>query len=144
MMKRFKLLFLSAVMITGCLTFTACGMGGNDNSEAPYEDETNKDVNNGNNNTIGDDIKDGVDNVGDVIEDGVNGIENGIENGIDDMQNDTENKDTHNNNTENNTENNGATGTSSLKDAGKNLMDSIQKAGIAIKDGIDELTNNER
>mgnify|MGYP003297241752 CR=1 FL=1 len=41
-MRKFKFLFLSALMVTGLVTFTACGMGNaNDTSKPPYEDETN-------------------------------------------------------------------------------------------------------
>lgn len=53
-MKRFKVLMLSTVLATVLLGVSACGMGdGKDNTgntEAPYEDETNKDVNEGTNN----------------------------------------------------------------------------------------------
>ena len=46
-MKRFKFLILSTVLATVLLSVAACGNGNNtdNDSQAPYEDETNKDVN---------------------------------------------------------------------------------------------------
>ena len=78
-MKKNKLLILCALFVMGAFSLTACGNRGNMGTEAPYEDETNKDVNN----TPGNDLKDAGQNLmdsikdtGDAIRDGVNNLGN--------------------------------------------------------------------
>jgi ABC-type oligopeptide transport system substrate-binding subunit len=100
MMKKNKLLLLCTLLVAGTVCLTACGNTGNNGSEAPYEDETDKNANDTNN-------------------------------GDKNMYNDG----------------NGATGTEDgtmggdLKDAGRNLMDSIKDTGDAIRDGVNNLGN---
>ena len=89
MMKKNYMMMLCAILLAGTLCFTGCGSNGNNGSEAPYQDETQKKVNESN------------------------------------MYNDT---------------NNGSVG-GDLKDAGRNLMDSIKDTGDAIRDGVDNLGN---
>ena len=104
MMKKNKLLLLCTLLVAGTVCLTACGNTGNNGSEAPYEDETDKNANDTN---------------------------NGQTNGDKNMYNDG----------------NGATGTEDgtmggdLKDAGRNLMDSIKDTGDAIRDGVNNLGN---
>lgn len=98
-MKKSKLLILCTMLVAGTVFLTACGMGnnsnGNNRTEAPYEDETNKDVNDMNNgvnngtmsedlNRTGNDLKDAgrnlmdsIKDTGDAIRDGVNNLGNG-------------------------------------------------------------------
>ena len=88
-MKR-KILTLCALLLVATMSFTACGNGnGRDNggTEAPYEDDTNKNVNEGRNGTMGGDLKDAGDNLmdsikdtGDAIRDGVDNLGNGTDN----------------------------------------------------------------
>lgn len=100
MMKN-KILILCTVLTLG-LVFTGCGRNGNNNdTQAPYEDETNNDVNNGND--------------GGVLD----------------------NTDTNNSAAEDLKKSGG-----NLKDAGRNLVDSIQNAGSAIMDGVDNIGND--
>lgn len=163
MMKKFKITALCAITAVALLTFVGCGRtednNNNNGTDAPYEDDVNNgnDVNNGtdmNNgiDNIGDDINNGIDNIGDDINNGIDNIEDGINNGIDNIQDGIDDMDgTHPNDTQDNTQNNtqnGTTndmsgGTSSLRDAGQNLVNSIQEAGAAIRDGINRITNNE-
>ncbi len=110
MMKKNKLLILCALLLVGTVSLTACGDNRNNGTEAPYEDETNKDVNDNN-----------------MYNDTNNGTNNGTDNDMDV--------------TPDNTNNNGTTG-SDLEDAGRNLMDSIKDTGDAIRDGVDNLGNN--
>ena len=120
-MRKFKFLFLSALMVTGLVTFTACGMGNaNDTSKPPYEDETNT-------NNIGDDIKNGVDDIGDDIQNGIDDIQNGM----DDMQDGSQDN--------GGDMNNRGHRTSRLEEAGQNFMESVREASNAIKDGIMQL-----
>ena len=52
-MMRSKLLILCTVLTMGLVFTTACGRNDNNNSEeAPYQDETNNDVNNGTNSGV--------------------------------------------------------------------------------------------
>lgn len=127
-MRKFKIFFLTALMALSLVTFTACGMGNNNNSgsEAPYDDDVkdtaNNGVNNGGNgNNIGDDIQNGIDNV-----------EDGIQNGIDNMQDGTQNNG-------GDMDNRGQR-TSRLEEAGQNLMNSFREASAAIRNGINELS----
>lgn len=90
MMKKKMIFMLCTMMLVGSMWFTGCGNNGNDGSEAPYQDETQKKVN-----------------------------ENNMYNNND--MNDTPGSD--------------------LKDAGRNLMDSIKDTGDAIRDGVDNLGN---
>ena len=88
-----KLLILCALFVAGTLTLTACGgNNGNKGTEAPYQDETNKNVNDmyndgTYNNGVGNDLKDAGQNLmdsikdtGDAIRDGVNNLGNGNNN----------------------------------------------------------------
>lgn len=141
-MRKFKFLFLSALMVTGLVTFTACGMGNaNDTSKPPYEDETNTNNNTGNTgdtNNIGDDIKNGVDDIGDDIQNGIDNVEDGIQNGIDDIQNGMD--DMQDGSQDNGGDmNNRGHRTSRLEEAGQNFMESVREASNAIKDGIMQL-----
>ena len=127
-MRKFKFLFLSALMVTGLVTFTACGMGNaNDTSKPPYEDETNTNNNTGDTNNIGDDIQNGIDNVEDGIQNGIDDIQNGM----DDMQDGSQDN--------GGDMNNRGHRTSRLEEAGQNFMESVREASNAIKDGIMQL-----
>ena len=89
MMKR-KSFILCALLVAATMSFTACGNGNADNNngtEAPYEDNTNKDVNESRNGTMGGDLEDAGDNLmdsirdtGDAIRDGVDNLGNGTDN----------------------------------------------------------------
>ena len=149
-MRKFKLLFLSALMVTGLVTFAACGMGDtNDTSKPPYEDETGTNNNTGNTgntgnsgNNIGDDIKNGVDDIGDDIQNGIDNVEDGIQNGIDDMQNGIDNGI---DNMQDGSQNNGGDmnrghRTSRLEEAGQNLVNSVREASDAIREGLIQLS----
>lgn len=106
-MMRSKLLILCTVLTVGLAFATGCGRDGNNNdTEAPYEDETNNDVNGGTNG---------------------GGMNNGANMG-----------DTSNSGAVNDLENSG----NNLQDAGRNLVDSIEDAGSAIMDGVDNMGNN--
>lgn len=113
MMKKSKYLILCAMLAAVTLFAVGCGSNGDMNgTEAPYEDESNRKVN--------------------------------------ENRNDTNNNDGMNNNgTNNNGTNNGGTvegdlerSGDSLKDAGRNLMDSVEETGDALRDGIDNLGND--
>ena len=103
-MKKNKFLMLCTLLMVGAFTLTACG-GTNNNggTEAPYEDETNKKVNdnynndnynnggtnnNGyNNGSTGSDLEDAgrnlmdsIKDTGDAIRDGVDNLGNGNSN----------------------------------------------------------------
>ena len=108
---------LCALLLVGTLCFTACGNKQNGGTEAPYEDETNKDVNDTNNSKMN--------NGNNMYND--NGMNN---NGM-------------NNNGMNNNGSNGTPG-GDLEDAGRNLMDSIKDTGDAIRDGVNNMGNNNR
>jgi len=109
-MMRSKFLILCTVLTLGLLFATGCGRSGNNNdTQAPYQDETNNDVNNGTNSGI---LNDDMDTN--------NGMENGANSGA-----------------VNDVERSGG----NLKDAGRNLVDSIQDAGSAIMDGVDNMGN---
>ena len=99
-MKKSKYLMLCAVLSAMTLFVAGCGNNGNNGNmsgtEAPYEDETNRKVNEGQN---------GTNNGGTV--------EGDLERSGD-----------------------------SLKDAGRNLMDSVEETGDALRDGIDNLGND--
>lgn len=99
-MKKRKYLILCAMLVTMTVFAVGCGNNGAGNNgngtEAPYEDETNRKVNEG--------------------------------------QNDTNNGGT----VEGDLERSG----DSLKDAGRNLMDSVEETGDALRDGIDNLGND--
>ena len=97
-MRKFSILFLSALMVMVMTTFAACGMG-----------KTN------------DDIHNEIDDIGDDIKDGIDNVEEGIQNGIDDMEK-------------------RKTRTSRLEEAGKNLVESVREASVAIRDGLIELS----
>lgn len=128
MMKR-KLLILCTILTMGMTFATACGTKGNTNdTQAPYEDET---VHDGN----------------DVNGTGMDGTLNN------DMDSDTMNGDTIHNGAVNDgaatdgTTNHGAVNDlersgNNLKNAGKNLVDSIEDAGSAIIDGVDHIGND--
>lgn len=87
-MKNKKLLTLCALLVAGSVGLTACGNGrDNGGTEAPYEDETNKNVNETRNGTMGGDLKDAGDNLmdsirdtGDAIRDGVDNLGDGVDN----------------------------------------------------------------
>ena len=87
-MKKSKLLFLCALLISGALSLTACGGNRNNGSEAPYEDETNKDVNDTRNNmynntqneTPSSDLQDAGRNLMDSIKDTGDAIRDGVDN----------------------------------------------------------------
>lgn len=93
MMKKNKLMLLCTLLIAGTVCLTACGNSGNNGSEAPYEDETDKNVNDTNKGN------------------GATSTEDGTMGG-------------------------------DLKDAGRNLMDSIKDTGDAIRDGVNNLGND--
>ena len=115
-MMRSKFLILCTLLTLGLLFATGCGRSGNNNdTQAPYQDETNNDVNNGTNSGI---LNDDMD------------TNNGMENGAN-MQ------DNANSGAVNDVERSGG----NLKDAGRNLVDSIQDAGSAIMDGVDNMGN---
>lgn len=101
MMKQNKFLVLCAILVAGTVCLTACGNNRNNNTEAPYEDETNKDVNGTNNseNTLnngsvsgdlnnagnnledaGRNLMDSIKDTGDAIIDGVDNLGNGNRN----------------------------------------------------------------
>ena len=110
-MKRWKVFMLSTVLITVLLGMVACGGNTNPNTtEAPYEDETDKNVNdtgiNGNTDT--------------------NGTQNRTQTPVDPTRNTVPDdmRDSGGN----------------LKKAGENLMDSVKDAGDAIRDGVDDVT----
>ena len=102
MMKKNKLLILCAILMVGSLCLTACGGNENNGTEAPYEDETNKDVNDTNNGMnnggmnnngtqngnpsssdledAGRNLMDSIKDTGDAIRDGVDNLGNGNNN----------------------------------------------------------------
>jgi len=98
-MRRSKLFALCTVLTVGLVFATGCSRdGSNNDTQAPYEDETNKDVND--------------------MDAGQNGT--GMNGGtVDDTQRSGNN----------------------LQDAGRNLVDSIEDAGSAIMDGVDNMGN---
>ena len=86
-MKNKKLLILCALLVAGSLSVTACGNSRNNGTEAPYEDETNKDVNENDTGTPSGDLKDAgrnlmdsIKDTGDAIRDGVDNLGDGINN----------------------------------------------------------------
>lgn len=94
MMKK-KILFLCTLLVASTLSFTACGNSRDNGTEAPYEDETNKDVNDGgnamdgngnnmyddnNNGTPGSDLEDAGRNLMDSIKDTGDAIRDGVDN----------------------------------------------------------------
>ena len=104
-MKKTKILMLCTILLMGALSFTACGGNQNNGTEAPYEDETNKKVNdnnmynnnngtnnngtdnNGTNGSAGSDLQDAgrnlmdsIKDTGDAIRDGVDNLGNGTNN----------------------------------------------------------------
>lgn len=91
-MKKKMILMLCTIMLAGSMCFTACGgngNGGNNGSEAPYQDETQKKVNendmyNNNNNdmngTPGSDLEDAGRNLMDSIKDTGDAIRDGVDN----------------------------------------------------------------
>ena len=96
-MKKSKYLILCAMLIAMTVFAVGCGRNGSLNgTEAPYEDETNRKVNENRN---------GTNNNGTV--------EGDLERSGD-----------------------------SLKDAGRNLMDSVEETGDALRDGIDNFGND--
>ena len=95
MMKKRMMFMLCTMMLAGSMWFTGCGNNGMGGSEAPYQDETQKKVN----------------------------------------ENNMYDNNMYNNNDMNDTPGN------DLKDAGRNLMDSIKDTGDAIRDGVDNLGN---
>lgn len=115
-MMRSKFLILCTVLTLGLVFATGCGRSGDNNdTQAPYQDETNNDVNNGNENGI---LNNDMD------------TNNGMDNGAN-------MPDTSNSGAVNDIERSGG----NLKDAGRNLVDSIQDAGNAIMDGVDDMGN---
>ena len=92
-MKKSKILILCAVLTASVFMATGCGNSGNNDTQAPYEDETQNGVNS----------------------------RNGMNGGT--MQDDND------------------TG-SSLRDAGRNLMDSVEDAGNSIRDGVNNIIND--
>lgn len=113
-MKKSKLLILCAVLLMGTMFVTACGSNRNNgDTQAPYEDETNNDVNGTNNGT----------------NDTTNGMNNDMDSNVEDTSNSGAVNDLQR-------------GGNNLKDAGRNLVDSIQDAGSAIMDGVDNMGNN--
>ena len=78
-MKKLTRLILCAVLAAGMLCVTACGNKGNMNgTEAPYEDQTNRKVNDMNN--AGDNLRDAGRNLMDSVEDTGDAIRDGINN----------------------------------------------------------------
>lgn len=107
-MKRWKVLILSTVLMTVLSGIAACGGNNNANdTEAPYEDETNKDVNeNPDNNSVNDDLQDSggkLKNAGDNLMDSVKDAGDAIRDGVDDVT-DTEQTPGGNNANGNNTD----------------------------------------
>ena len=84
MMKKNKLLLLCALLIAGTVSLTACGNGGNNGSEAPYDDETDNKVNDTNNNgTNGGSMGGDLEDAGRILMDSINDTGNAIRDGID-------------------------------------------------------------
>ena len=106
-MKKSKYLILCAMLVAMTVFTVGCGNNGNENqrnmngTDAPYEDETNNKVNDGQNGTN----QNGTNNNG--------AVEGDLERSGD-----------------------------SLRDAGRNLMDSVEETGDALRDGIDNLGND--
>ena len=140
-MRKFKLIFLSALMALSLVTFTACGMGNNNNSgsEAPYDDDVKDTANNGVNNGGNGNNGNSGNNIGDEIQSGIDNVENGIQNGIDDIQDGMDNMQDGTQNNGGDMNNRGQR-TSRLEEAGQNLMNSFREASAAIRDGINELS----
>ena len=126
-MKKTKLLTLCALFVAGTVCLVACGNNRNNGTEAPYEDETNKNVNGTNNTTNGTD-----NNLYNDTTNGVNGTEGTLNNDMD-----VNPGTTHNNGTIEGDVNGVG---NDLKDAGNNLIDSVKDTGEAIKDGVEDLT----
>jgi len=91
MMKKKMIFMLCTMMLAGSLCFTACGNNGGNNgnngSEAPYQDETQKKVNENNmynnndmNGTSGSDLEDAGRNLMDSIKDTGDAIRDGVDN----------------------------------------------------------------
>ena len=105
MMRKSKYLILCAVLAAMTLFAVGCGTNGDMNgTEAPYEDESSRKVN-----------------------ESQNGVKNNGTNGT-----------SNNGSVDGDLERSG----DSLKDAGRNLMDSVQETGDALRDGIDNLGND--
>ena len=126
-MKKSRLLFLCAVLTAAALFAVGCGNNGDMNgTEAPYEDETNRKVNESQNGTT----NNGSTNNGSTN----NGSSN---NGMSD-----------NGTSDSHTDNNGAVegdlqrSGDSLRDAGRNLLDSVEETGDALRNGIDNFGND--
>ena len=79
MMKKNKLLILCAILVAGTVSLTACGGNNGNGTEAPYEDETNKDVNDTNGSQNGTNNGQNGTNNGN----GANGTDNGTNNDMD-------------------------------------------------------------
>lgn len=95
-MKKSKILILCTLLTMSTAFATACGDNGNNNgTEAPYQDETNNDVNGSTND--GGNLKDAGRNLMDSVEDAGGAIMNGVR----DLTG------TNGNNINNNTTNNG-------------------------------------
>ena len=79
-MKKTKLLILCAVLLMGSVFVTACGRSNNMNNgtEAPYQDETQNNVND--TNKVGNDLRDAGNNLLDSIRDTGNAIRDGVNN----------------------------------------------------------------
>lgn len=77
-MKKSKILILCTILMMGALCTTACGMNQNNGTEAPYEDETNKNAND--NNNTGNDLRDAGQNLMDSIKDTGDAIRDGVDN----------------------------------------------------------------
>ena len=115
MMKKSKLLILCAVLMAGTIFATGCSRDGNMNdTQAPYEDETNNNVNGGTNNGTtngaaddlersGNNLQDAGRNLVDSVEDAGGAIMDGVRDITGTNNNNTNNN--VNNNTNNNTNN---------------------------------------
>lgn len=102
MMKKSNRLMLCAVLAAGTLFATACGNNGDMNgTEAPYENQTNRkvnDMNRNDTNNAGDSLRDAGRNLMDSVEDTGDAIRDGIDNLGNDMnQNNMGNTDNANN-----------------------------------------------
>lgn len=78
-MKKCKYLMLCTVLAAGTLFMTGCGNNGDMNgTEAPYEDQTNRKVNDANNDSslqdAGRNLWDSMEDTGDAIRDGIDNL----------------------------------------------------------------------
>jgi len=109
-MMKSKLLILCALLVAGSVSLTACGNSRDNGTEAPYEDETNKDVNegrngmDGNSNNMYDDNSNGtpggdLEDAGRNLMDSIKDTGDAIRDGVDNLGDGNNNNNNNNNNT---------------------------------------------